>query len=89
MSRVIINSNEVSGNPKTEHLMSAIDISQFLLCGNTIFLLGGQFRVINKANVTLSASKGNLVTSNGNNIYETGCEKHEDMIIKGDGTLVN
>lgn len=89
VSRVIINSNEISGNPTTEHLMSAIDTSQFILCGNTIFLLGGQFRVINKANVTLSASKGNLVKSNGNNVYETGCEKHEDMIIKGDGTLVN
>lgn len=89
VSRVVINSNEISGNPTTEHLMTATNISQFLLCGNTVFLLGGQFRVISKSNVTHSASKGNLVTSNGNNIYETGCEKHEDMIIKGDGTVVN
>lgn len=89
VSIVVINSNEISGNPTTEHLMSAINIRKFLLCGNTVYLLGGQFRVIDKSNVTLSASKGNLVTSNGNNIYETGCEKHEDMIIKGDGTITN
>lgn len=89
VSRVVINSNEISGNPTADHLMVATNIGQFLLCGNTVFLLGGQFRVLSKSNITLSASKGNLLTSNGNNIYETGCEKHEDMIIKGDGTLVN